>query len=87
MKELIKLASIEAFNSNESAGRFVSGISDNLHDILMYLSANKDNLPNKSEVSVNELFQLLNKSIEDMGSADSHINNSKKWLSSMTTSD
>ena len=80
----MKMAAVEAFKTNESAGRFLGGVSENLHDILLYLNTNKDDLPIKSEVSVDELFQLVNKAIEDADTIKARIDSNERWLDALT---
>lgn len=80
----MKMACIEVFKNNESASRFLGGVSENLHDILLYLDTNKVALPKKSEVSVDELFQLVNKSIEDTDTIKAKIDSNYKWLNALT---
>ena len=80
----MKMASVEVFKNNESAARFIDCVNENLHDILLYLDTNKVALPKKSEVSVDELFQLVNKAIEDSDTIKAKLNVNEKWLNALT---
>jgi hypothetical protein len=84
LKELMKMAAVEVFKSNESAGRFLGGVSENLHDILLYLNINKDDLPTKSEVSIDELFQLVSKAIKDADTIKAKLDSNERWLGALT---
>lgn len=80
MKKLMKKASNEVLTNTEFSETLISGVSENLHDISMYLEENKGNLPIKSEVSIDELFQLVNKSIQDLDAVKDKLSSSEQWL-------
>ena len=84
MKELTKLVALEVLESNESAKLRNGGVSENLRDILMYLEANKPELPIKSEVTVDELFQLVESSIVESEAIERKLATNHKWLSALT---
>ena len=61
-------------------------MSDNLHDIKMYLDANKDKLPEDSEIAVKELFKLIADCITHFNESDKHMAKTNEWLSALKES-
>ena len=80
MNILIKKAVKEALISNKDALQRTLRMSDSLHDILLYLNESKDELPTVSEVSVEELFGLVNNCITDYEKVARSLKESNEWL-------
>ena len=80
MNILIKKAVKEALISNKDALQRTFRMSDSLHDILLYLNESKDELPTVSEVSVEELFGLVNNCITDYEKVARSLKESNEWL-------
>ena len=77
------MAASEACDNNLSANRYMNTLSESLHDIQLYLDENKDVLPTKSEVSVEELFILINKTIDISTVVQDKLNQNANWLTAL----
>lgn len=52
---------------------------DNLHDLGMWLDANKQNLPDKSEVEHHELFTMIESLIKSQEKISTHLQAANEW--------
>ena len=84
MIKLMQLASSVIQKENEECDRRLGSISENLHDIKLYLDVNKAELPTGSEVDIVELFDLLRLSLGDLARVQGSIAVNDKWLSAMS---
>jgi len=83
MIKLMQLATNVIHKENEECDRRLASISENMHDIQLYLDVNKDALPAGSEVDIVELFHLLKISLGDLARVQESIAVNDKWLSAM----
>ena len=80
MASLIQLAAIEAQKKIVETSEALDGIMENMHDIMLYLDANLEKLPEKGEVSVTELASLIRKNVLASTQARENITEARKWV-------
>ena len=51
-----------------------------MNDIRIYLEDNRERLPHGSEVSVDELFKLMERNAKELQTALTELNTSKQWV-------
>jgi hypothetical protein len=84
MSKLTFKAAKEAQEFNRKARNHLGNMSDNLNDIQLYLDENKEDLPDDSEISVEELFALVKKCIEDYEQVSLNLHECNEWILSLT---
>jgi len=86
MSNLIIKAVREIKELNDKVGVNAYGMSDSLHDIQMHLETNKDELPEKGEVSTKELFNMLNNVISSMDKIQEDAKQLNEWVNAVLSS-
>jgi len=80
MSLLVNLAAREIDKNCQSARANVDAVMENLNDIMMYLNVNRLNLPNGSEVSIEELFSLMNRCLSESECISRELQQQKNWI-------
>lgn len=83
MNKLELLAADIIRRNNTSLDSLVSSVFENMSDIQLYLRENKEQLPDNSEVKIEELFSLVNASIESIEGAVNTIYDNQKILTAL----
>ncbi len=80
MSLLVNLAAKEIDKNCQLACASVDTVMDNLNDIMMYLDANRLSLPSGSEVSIEELFSLMNRCLSEFKCISRELQQQKNWI-------
>ncbi len=86
MSVLIKKAVEQAWEHHQIAYKSLESMSDNIHDIKLYLDENRKDLPTKGEVSINELFVLTESCINSFEKSGDEMHNTNEWLLAIKSS-
>lgn len=81
--QLTIMAVNEIHEKNNSGLTSAENLSDNVHDIKLYLDENFSNLPEKGEVTPQELMTLINSVITSMDSIVDDLRDANRWSSAI----
>jgi len=84
MKELTKLVAAEVYRNNEVLSINIDGISESLNNVMDYLTVNKEVLPTRSVIKVDELFLHMDGMIETMDTLKERTHLNEQWLDALS---